>query len=609
MKSREKIFDERMQKYGPELRAIYEYLYHDEHACEYFCSMLKRMFLERKASLRRLDTVREKDPGWYKNQNLLGMQMYPKNFGGTLKGVEKQLDYLQESGVNYLHLMSLLQSPEYESDGGYSVSDFRNADPSLGTLGDLAHLTDQCHERNMVVCVDFVMNHTSREHEWANRARSGDWEYQNRYFFYDDWEIPNLYEQTVPEVFPTTAPGNFTWCEEAGKFVMTTFYPYQWDLNYRNPTVFNDMTENMLFLCNLGVDVIRLDAVPYIWKELGTSCRNLPQVHQLVRLLNLATRLVCPGVVLLGEVVMEPDKVAPYFGTVERPECEMLYNATTMCTTWHTVATQDVRLLRRQMDAVFTLPREDFFLNYLRCHDDIGWGLDYGYLRQLGMDEKAHKKFLNDYFLGKIYGSEARGELYNDAPQLGDARLCGTTASLCGMESGSDLSQRLFLMLHAFLLTQLGLPIIYSGDELGTLNDYTYHDDPVKKDDSRYLHRGVFNWEAAQKRNDPSSITGKIYTGLRRLEQIRVQEKTFSSDADIWTLEPWNDHILGIGRYYQGEKLLSLFNFGRQEEIAWLDEPEDYVNLLTGETCKAQGIHMEACSFLWLKTVYESSGQ
>ncbi len=606
MKSKERIFEERMQAYGPELHGLYDELYHDEHAYEYFCSMLKRMFMERKPALRRLDTARAKDPGWYKKQNLLGMQLYTQCFAGTLKGVQSHLDYLQESGVNYLHLMPLLESPAGESDGGYSVSDFRKVDPKLGTMKDLSDLTDACHEREMVVCVDFVMNHTSREHEWARRARAGEAEFQQRYFFYDNWDIPNLYEQTVPDVFPTTAPGNFTWCPEVNKVVMTCFYPFQWDLNYRNPTVFNDMTENMLFLCNQGVDVIRLDAVPYIWKELGTTCRNLPQVHTLVRMMNLAACVVCPGVVLLGEVVMEPDKLAPYFGTVERPECQMLYNATTMCTTWHTVATQDVRLLRHQMDVVFSLPREFFFLNYLRCHDDIGWGLDYGYLMQFGIGEVEHKKFLNAYFQGQGYGSEARGELYNDAPQLGDARLCGTTASLCGLETGSAQSLRLDLMLHAFLLTQLGLPIIYSGDELGQLNDYSYHQDPLKWDDSRYIHRGNFDWEAAENRNDENTAAGRIYSGLRRLEKIRCEEKVFSAEADIWTLEPWNDHILGIGRYYQGEKLLALFNFARTEEIAWLNEPEDYVNLMTGEVWKARALRMESCSFLWLKTVYES---
>lgn len=313
-------FRARYQRREDELKWLYKELYHgDEGAYEYFVGMLCRAYAARPAALRRLDRARAENPDWYKGHELVGMLMYVSAFAGTLEGVREKLDYIADCGVNYLHLMPLLASPAGKSDGGYAVSDFRAVEPELGTMKDLAALAADCHKRGVAVCLDFVMNHTSEEHEWAKRARAGEKAYQDRFFFYDGWDIPNRFEKTVPQVFPTTAPGNFTWCPEAGKVVMTTFYPYQWDLNYANPVVFNDMTENMLYLCNRGVDVVRLDAVPYIWKELGTSCRNLPQVHTLVRMMRLACEIVCPGTLLLGEVVMEPSKVAPYFGTVESP--------------------------------------------------------------------------------------------------------------------------------------------------------------------------------------------------------------------------------------------------------------------------------------------------
>lgn len=592
-------FSTRFHKYEPELRSIYMDLYHDEKAYEYFCSVLRRMSRSRRLTLRILDQQREQNPGWHRSQDMLGMQIYTQCFGGTLNGVREHLDYILESGANYLHLMPLLESPAEASDGGYAVSNFRKVQPGLGTMADLAALADECHEKGIAVCIDFVMNHTSDRHEWAMRAKAGDPEAQSRYFFYDNWDIPNRYEETVPQVFPTTAPGNFSWCPEANKVVMTTFYPFQWDLNYANPTVLNDMTENMLYLCNQGIDVVRLDAVPYIWKRLGTNCRNLPEVHRLVRLLNLAAAIVCPATLLLGEVVMEPDKVVPYFGTPDAPECHMLYNVTTMCTTWHTVATQDARLLRHQMDIVFALPRQYTFLNYLRCHDDIGWGLDYDFLRPFGIDETAHKRFLSDYFRGNGFGSEARGELYNDDPRLGDARQCGTTASLCGMESGSGESLQLDIALHAFLLTQSGLPILYSGDELGQLNDYSYHNDPLKAEDSRYLHRGNFDWKAAARK-----AKNPLYQALRRLETIRRTQRAFHADADVWTLEPWNNHILAIGRYYDGEKLIALFNFGHNREPAWLHEQETYTDLLSGERLTADSVTLEPCGFRWLVKDY-----
>ncbi len=607
------VFLRRFEQHYDELKWLYGEMYdNDEEAFNYFCTMLYQCFEERKPALKKQDEAREKDPFWYRDKEMLGMQMYTNAFAGTLQGIRKHLDYLQECKVNYVHLMPLLESPEGRSDGGYAVSDFRKVAQHLGTMEDLADLADDCHSKGMSVCLDFVMNHTSEDHEWAVRARAGEKEYQDRFFFYDDWDIPNEFEKTVPQVFPQTAPGNFTWCEEAEKVVMTTFYPYQWDLNYANPVVFNDMTENMLFLCNHGVDIIRLDAVPYIWKELGTNCRNLPKVHTLVRLMRMAAEIVCPGTLLLGEVVMEPSKVVPYFGTVEKPECHMLYNVTTMASTWHTVATKDVRLLRHQLGTVFALPKEYTFLNYLRCHDDIGWGLDYDFLGQFGMQEVPHKKYLNDYLSGKIYGVDSRGELYNDDPRLGDARMCGTTASLCGVEAAiyerdeKKLARalKLVIMLHAFLYTQSGIPVLYSGDEIGQINDYTYHEDPLKWDDSRYLHRGDLDWDEVAKRKDMSTVPGKIYNAIAKLFAIRTSHEVFQTNADTWIVETYNDHVLGIGRYYEGEKLIALFNFSEEDQTAWINEPEEYTDLMTGMPRPAKAVGIPAVSFAWLLTTF-----
>src|SRR5699024_9853153 len=290
---------------------------------------LKKFYDARNDDLKDSDIRREKDPKWYKRNDLTGMMMYVNAFSKTLKGLEEKLDYIQECNVNYLHLMPLLASPKGRSDGGYAVADFRTVQPELGTMEEFAAVTSACHKRGISVCLDFVMNHTSEDHEWAKRARAGEREYQDRYFFFDTYDIPALYEQTCPQVFPTTAPGNFTWLDDIKKHVMTTFYPYQWDLNYRNPIVLNEMIFNMLYLANQGVDIVRLDAVPYIWKQLGTNCRNLPQVHTIVRMMRMICEIVCPGVLLLGEVVMAPEKVVPYFGTVDKPECHLLYNVTT----------------------------------------------------------------------------------------------------------------------------------------------------------------------------------------------------------------------------------------------------------------------------------------
>ena len=606
-------FYHRFSRHEAELGYLYSELYHhDTRSYESFVDMLYRAYLDRPEALKAMDRTRENRP-WYKGHELVGMLLYVNAFAGTLRGVREKLPYIEDCGVNYLHLMPLLESPEGRSDGGYAVSDFRKVQPELGTMEDLFDLAADCHERGIAVCLDFVMNHTSEDHEWARRARAGEKAYQDRYFFYDGWDIPNAYEQTVPQVFPTTAPGNFTWCEAAKKVVMTTFYPYQWDLNYANPAVFQDMTDNMLNLCNHGVDVIRLDAVPYIWKALGTNCRNLPQVHTLVRIMRMVCEIVCPGTLLLGEVVMEPSKVVPYFGSVDRPECHMLYNVTTMATLWHTVATGDVRLLRHQMQEVFALPKAYTFLNYLRCHDDIGWGLDYGFLRQFGQEEVPHKRFLNDYLTGHFPKSTARGELYNDDPRLMDARLCGTTASLCGIESARqagdqaalDKAVRLDEMLHAFMFTLSGVPVLYSGDEIGRENDNGYHNDPLKAADSRYLHRGDMDWTLAQQRTDKKTVAGQIFSAIRGMEELRAKYPVFDDGADTWILDTGNDAVLGIGRYYKGQKLLCVFNFGRSKESAYLKEEESYVDLVTGEDQDARVLTLPAGGYAWLLHEYK----
>ena len=607
-----KVFEDRLKKHHDELRWLYMELYDNDSMFAELCAQIKEFYMERNKALKTLDVRREKDKNWYRKNDMLGMMFYIDNFAGNMEGVKSKRDYIEQCNVNYIHMMPFLDTTEGRSDGGYAVSDFRKVQEKLGSMEDLEKLTAACHKRGINVCMDFVMNHTSEDHEWAKRARQGEGEYMSRYFFFDNSEIPAQYERTVPQVFPTTAPGNFTWLEDMGYYVMTTFYPYQWDLNYKNPRVFNEMMYNFLYLANRGIDIIRIDAVPYIWKEPGTSCRNLLQVHTIVRMMRMISEIVCPSVLLLGEVVMEPEKVVPYFGTVEKPECHMLYNVTTMATTWHTVATRDVRLLKRQLDIVNSLPKDYVFLNYLRCHDDIGWGLDYGSLAPEGIGERSHKQYLNDYFQGYAGGSNSRGELYNADPVTGDARFCGTTASMCGIEKAGfeqddvamEKAVRMDLMLHAYMFMQSGIPVLYSGDEVGQVNDYTYKEDPLKAADSRYIHRGAMNWELAKNRNDPETVEGKMFQGLERLEQIRKSEKAFVSNADAWTIETGDRSVLGIGRYFEGEKIIGLFNFSEFDKTVRTGEKNDrYIDLISGEKVDLAEILLPEYGFCYLKKV------
>ena len=605
----ETVYRRRFERHLDELKWLYMELYDNGSMFAELCDQLHRFYEERAEDLKRKDEEREKCPDWYKGSDMLGMMLYIDNFAGNLQGVQEKLTYIKSCNVNYIHLMPFLDTPKGRSDGGYAVADFRKVQPALGTMEDLERLTAACRKEGISVCMDFVMNHTSEDHEWAKRARTGEGEYMSRYFFFDNGTIPAEYEKTVPQVFPTTAPGNFTYLADVGHFVMTTFYPYQWDLNYKNPRVFNEMMYNFLYLANRGIDIMRLDAVPYIWKELHTRCRNLRQVHTVVRMMRMIGEIVCPGVLLLGEVVMEPEKVVPYFGTLEKPECHMLYNVTTMATTWHTVATRDVRLLKRQLDVVNSLPKEYVFLNYLRCHDDIGWGLDYDILRLEGIEERPHKQYLNNYFQGYEGASNSRGELYNADPVSGDARFCGTTASMCGIEKAGveqdeeamERAIRLDVTLHAYMLMQSGIPVLYSGDEVGQVNDYSYKEDPDKAADSRYLHRGKMNWTLAGQVSDGKSVAGRIFGQLDRLVKIRKSGKVFAAKAETWTLDTGDRNVLGVCRACGGEEIIGIFNFSEfDKEVSLSGIEGEYTDMFTGRNVCLKKIKLPAYGFCYL---------
>ena len=591
-------FERRLSARRDELDWLYMELYHDREMLEGLKAMMARAYGGRSESLRRLDKKREADPEWFRAGKMLGVTMYPGLFAGSLKGVEEKLGYLKEQGITYVHLMPLLKMPHPDNDGGYAVEDFNQVDPTLGTNEELSRLAAAMRRRGMSLCLDFVINHTADTHEWAMRAKAGEREYIDRYICFDSADIPREMEKTIPDVFPETAPGSFIYVEEMGKYVCSSFHPYQWDLNYRNPAVFNDMVGSMLRLTNLGVEVLRIDAVPYLWKELGTTCRNLPQVHTIMRMIRLITECVCPGVILKGEVVMAPRELAAYFGRWDKPECHLLYNASTMAAQWSALASADVRQLKRQLDDLHALPAHCCFVNYLRCHDDIGWGLNEEYGKTIGIDPLAHKKYLYEFFEGSLPGSFARGERYNYNPATQDARTCGTTASLCGIEKGlyeGDESQVALgvqrdLMMHAVIMCMGGFPMLSSGDEIGQLNGYGYHEDPDLREDSRNLHRTRFNWEKAALRTQAGTVQQRIWDGLRRLEQLRAAHPCFGPESSVTTWDAHSRRVLALVRRTGEAELVCLFNFAGIPKSYALEAMEgEFTDLIDGEaaSCSA----------------------
>jgi amylosucrase len=567
-------FVHRVQTQFPRLfAALYEIYGHHYDFFFYLEDILAtatRRWLERSAELKALDANREVDPQWFQARRFVGATCYVDLFAGNLDGVRRRIPYLMELGITYLHLMPLFKTPEGDNDGGYAVSSYREVDPALGTMAELCDLAAELRHHGISLCLDFIFNHTSDEHEWAKRALAGDGEYQEYYRMFADRREADAWEGWVNATFPDEHPGCFTYRSRIRRWVWTTFHHYQWDLNYENPAVFNRMVDEMLFLANQGVEVLRLDAIAFIWKRLGTGCQNLPEAHVIVQAFNALIRIAAPAMVFKSEAIVHPERVAEYIG---EEECPLSYNPNLMALLWESLATRDVRLLRHAMGKRFTLPRNCAWVNYIRCHDDIGWVFADDDARELNIDARGHRRFLNDFYTGRFPGSFARGLPFQEQPATGDARVSGTTASLCGLEKAladSDaheeaLAIRRILLLHGVLFTIGGIPLLYLGDELGTLNDYGYTADPEKDGDSRWVHRSPFDRQRAELRRDPESVSGRIYLGLLKLVQVRQQTLAFTrSDTEI--VDPGNDHVFAYFRHHEDQSVLVLANFTEGEQ-------------------------------------------
>ena len=539
-------------------------------------AVMAQQYSQRNESLRESDLKREKDPDWFLSQQWVGMALYADGFAKDLAGVKSRLDYFQALGVNLVHLMPMMECPKKASDGGYAVSNFCEIDERFGTLQDLRAIAEELHQQDALLTMDVVLNHTSDEHDWAQKAQQGDATYQDYYYLFDNRETPDAFEQSLPEIFPDQAPGNFTWNAPMQKWVMTVFNHYQWDLNYTNPAVFTEIVKVILFWANQGADILRLDAVAFLWKKLGTDSQNQQEAHLLLQLLKDCCQIVAPGVLFIAEAIVAPKEIIRYFGgnDVAEKECEIAYNATFMALLWDSVATKNTRLLNQSLKSLPTKPNQTCtWLNYVRCHDDIGLGYDDKVIRAAGYDPQAHRRFLIDYFTGKFEGSNARGLPFGYNEKTGDSRISGSLASLIGLEAALaaddqaaiDSALQTILLLHAMILSYGGIPLFYYGDELGTLNDNSYLQDPAKADDNRWTHRPRIDWDIAERRNVEGTIEQRLFDALKKMVSIRKQTPAFADvrgNRDL--LSVTNPHLLVFSRYehkHPDKPVLVIANF------------------------------------------------
>lgn len=578
-------------------------------------------YIERAPHLRKSDLARERDYNWFLSQKWVGMALYCDRFADDLNGLRAKLPYLQELGINLVHVMPILDCPEGASDGGYAVRDFHKVDARFGSNEDLEALAATLKKRDMLLVLDVVVNHTSDEHEWARRARAGEKKYQDYYYVFDDREVPDAYEEAMPEIFPATAPGNFTRDEAMGKWVMTVFNNYQWDLNYHNPAVLIEMVDIILYWANKGVDILRLDAVAFLWKKPGSTCQNEREAHLLLQLMKDCCQVTAPGVLFIAEAIVSPGEITKYFGddAIMAKECEIAYNATLMALLWDAVATKNARLLNLGVQHLPAKLERATWLNYVRCHDDIGLGFADEDARLAGYDPASHRRFLIDYFTGRFEGSPARGLPFGENPKTGDARISGSLASLAGLESALetgneeaiDTAIRTIVLLHATILSFGGIPLFYYGDAIGMLNNVEYLADPAQRDDNRWAHRSHFDWDKAQKRHQPGSVEQRIFGSLKKLIALRKEIPAFADFDNREVLATGNPNLLALFRNARPHaRVLVIANFNDRPQTLdvaplrtrGLFQQDSMLDLCSGTRVALGGgmLAIPPLSFYWL---------
>ncbi len=560
------------------IQKLYFDLYgHHLNAEKLFDDLIKTIttsYANRSDSLKQKDLKKSAEINWFLSNQITGMSLYVDRFCGNIKSMVGKLNYFKELGVNLLHLMPIFKSPEGESDGGYAVSNFREVDERFGTLKDLQELQQSMQQQDIYLMLDIVLNHTSHRHEWAEKAKAGDPFYQAFFYMFNDRYWPNEFDKTMPEVFPVSAPGSFTYVPECNKWVLTVFHGYQWDLNYSNPAVFVAMLDTIFFYANIGVDILRIDAPAFIWKEIGTSCQNLPKAHTILQLIKQCVQVATPGMALLAEAIVAPQAIMKYFGTDDylAKECDFAYNATHMALQWDALATGDTRVMLAAQQEILQKPFGTSWITYTRCHDDIGLGYDDYMIQQATFNPYQHRLFLKKYYTGNHESSKAVGALFGFNPKNQDARISGSLASLCGLEKAInsnnqfdiDESINRILLMQAHSMFLGGVPMLFYGDEIGYTNDYSYLQDEAKAYDNRWMHRPIINWQKNDKIHELGTVEERIFSATKNLINIRKSLTAIADYSNLEWITPHNIHIAAYIRNQSNQRIFCIFNFSNK---------------------------------------------
>jgi len=556
----------RFDAHGPRLLELWSSLYATDgtiaEPLRCLLAGLVHAINHRPTDLYALDAARPAD--WLDRADMIGYSTYVEHFAGTLDGVRERVPYLHALGIRYLHLLPFLKSRAGDNDGGFAVSDYGQVEPTLGNTANLEALAARLREHGISLAADFVLNHCADDHPWALAARAGDAPFQQ--FFHvltDHAQIARL-EADLQQVFPKSAPGNFTFVAELDAWVWTTFNRYQWDLNWSNPDLFQHMALALLRLANRGVEVFRLDSAAYLWKRAGSDCRNLPEAHAVLQALRATLDIAAPSVALNAEVIMPLPAVSPYFGTGDQAgtECQLAYHSSLMAASWAALAEQRADILADVIARTPAAPAGCAWLNYVRCHDDIGWWV----LREEAAGHTGHDGFdlarIARFYAGSEPDSYAEGEAFQSSDPHAFHGSNGMAASLLGLHralaAGDDeaieLAVRRHLLLHAIALSAAGVPLLYMGDEYGLGNHTEYR--RTGDDDGRELHRPAMDWALAQ--TEPFN---RLRTGIDRLIQARRRCASLRPSVPMGALAFAEPGLLGIAR---GTHFIGLYNLSAQ---------------------------------------------
>ncbi len=573
---------DRYDRWAQDLWDGLEVVYNANTLLPQIIDVIVKIHKSRSKELKQRDQERILRPDWFQDPNAIGYVCYTDLFAGDLQGIRKRINYLKGLGVTYLHLMPLLNPRPGNSDGGYAVMDYKSVRSDLGTMNDLAELATDLHDAGISLTLDLVLNHVAKEHEWAQKARNGEEKYQNYFYVFPDRKIPDEYEKSLPEIFPTFAPGNFTYYQDLQKWVWTTFNEFQWDVNWSNPNLFLEYVDIIGYLANQGTDCVRLDAIAFIWKRLGTNCQNQPEVHAITQALRAISKIVTPSLIYKAEAIVGPQDVVHYLGQGSHAGkvSDLAYHNSLMVQIWSALAARDSRLLNTALSRFAPVPTTSAWATYLRCHDDIGWAIDDADAAAAGINGGGHRNFCAEFYANEFEGSFARGVHFQSNPLTGDRRTSGSAASLIGIQralennDAADLSTAInrLICAYAIVFGFGGIPLLYMGDELGMLNDESYKLDPAKSDDNRWIHRPKMNWDLATDAANGVGIAGRVYKAIGNLITARKNLASLHASVTAETDTRNDGAILLIRRKHAAGLLTEIYNL--TEKTQYLDTYE-----------------------------------